>query len=126
MTETTNPSQTTEDALTQWRAAERTVAVARRGRLAAQAAADAAKEATEAASATAEAAKMALEAATLAEASAQKTAAAARMMAESTLVVMADDESEVAMADVDEEFAHNSYRGAVDRAANGTPDRSRD
>ena len=69
---------------------------------------------------------MALEAATLAEASAQKTAAAARMMAESTLVVMADAESEVAMADVDEAFAHNSYRGAVDRAAKGNSDRSRD
>ena len=66
MTDTTNPIQTTEDALTQWRAAERTVAVARRGRLAAQAAADAAKEATEAAAATAEAARTALDAATLA------------------------------------------------------------
>ena len=126
MPEPTIQSQTTEDALAEWRAAERTVAVARRGRLAAQAAAEAAKDANEAAAATAAAAKMALEAATLAEASAHKTAAAARVMAESTMAVMADSDSEVAMADVDEAFAHNSYRGAVDRATKGGSNRTGD
>jgi ethanolamine ammonia-lyase small subunit len=62
---------------------------------------------------------MALEAATLAEASAQKTAAAARVMAESTMADIADADSEVALADVEEAFAHNSYRRAAERAEKG-------
>jgi len=107
---------TTEQALEEWRRAERVVAVARRGRIAAQVAADAAKEATEAANATAASAKAALEAAQLAEASAAKTAAAARVLAESTVANLADSDSERAMADVDEAAAHDRYRKATARA----------
>ena len=108
--------QTTEQALEEWRRAERVVAVARRGRIAAQVAADAAKEATEAAAATASSAKAALEAAKLAEESASKTAAAARALAESTVANLADSNSESAMADVDEAAAHDRYRRATARA----------
>ena len=107
---------TTEQALEEWRRAERVVAVARRGRIAAQVAADAAKDATEAAAATATSARAALDAAKLAEESAAKTAAAARVLAESTVANLADSDSESAMADIDEAAAHERYRRASARA----------
>ena len=108
---------TTEAALHQWRAAERTVAVARRGRLAAEAAAAAATDAADAALATAEAARSALAAMALAETSAAKTAAAARIVVESTRSDVVDAEGEAAMAEIDEAQAHAVYRAAETRAA---------
>jgi hypothetical protein len=105
------------DALRQWREAERAVAVARRGKLAAENAASAAQEAVDAALATAEAAKAALEAAGLAETSAAKTAAAARVLAQSTAADLVESNAENAMADVDEAEAHQRYREASSRAA---------
>ena len=104
---------TTEKALEGWRNAEQLAAVARRGKLAAQAAVRAAVEAEEAAMATAAAAKAALQSATLAETSAAKTAASARLVVENTRVNSADADAESAMADVDEEIAKDQYRSAA-------------
>jgi hypothetical protein len=110
-------TQTTEEALQQWRAAERTVAVARRGRLAAEAAASAAADAAEAAIATASAAREALAAMALAETSAAKTAAAAKAAALASQGDVADADAETAIAEFEEVSAQTSYRKAVKRAA---------
>ncbi|HEX6111240.1 MAG TPA: hypothetical protein VFZ10_02960 [Geminicoccaceae bacterium] len=106
----------TEAALAQWREAERAAAVARRGRVAAEAAVEAAAEAAEAAQATAEAARDALASMALAETSAAKTAAAAKLMVQETRADLADAQSEEAMSHVVEAEAHGAYRGAVKRA----------
>ena len=108
---------TTEQALAQWREAERTVAVARRGRLAAEAAAAAALEAQEAAAATADAAKAALDAMALAEASAARTAEAAKLVVSAARNELADAQADEAMSDVAEAEAHLGYRSASDRAS---------
>ena len=116
MSEAKPRDQTTAEALNEWREAEQVVAVARRGRVAAEASVEAAREAAEAANATAEAAKAALHAATLAETSAARTAAAARVIIGATGANLTDAHADLATADIDEAAAHGRYDDAVDRA----------
>jgi len=111
-----NQPKTTADALQQWRAAERLVAVARRGRVAAESAAQAAEDAAEAAVATSAAAKAALESMALAEASAAKTAQASKLVVLSTRADLADADTDVAMSELREAEAQGEYRAAEERA----------
>ena len=114
---------TTAEALETWRSAERIVAVARRGRLSAEAAAAAAEDAASAAAATAAAAKAALKSMALAEESATRTAAAARLLVGTTRADLADSDAELALSEVAESEASMGYRDAANRAAEANADR---
>jgi hypothetical protein len=69
--------------------------------------------------ATATAARAALESSKLAESSATATATASRLAVEAARIDAADTTSASAMADVEEAAAHDRYRQAAERAAEG-------
>lgn len=104
------------EALRQWREAEQASAMARRGKLAAEAAVNAATDAERASKATADASRRALEAATLAEASAMETAKAAKLVVLATQGDAVDANADVVLAEADEALAHHYYSEAVEEA----------
>ena len=117
MADSTDTNLSAPAALQQWREAQRAVAVAHRGTLAAHAAASAAKAAATAAAATAKASQRALAAARVAEASAAKTARAARTIVAMTSGDVADALTENVSAEAEEVAARVRYRDAVARAS---------
>lgn len=104
------------EALRQWRDAEQAASLARRGKLAAEAAVNAAADAERASTATADASRRALEAASLAEASAMETARAAKLVVLATQGDAVDANAEVVLAEADEALARHYYGEAVDDA----------